>query len=263
MSLVNEALKKARLEAARQEAARRGIPLPGMQRPAARSIGPAALFKVGAALAAVAVAVLIFFAGRSSSSNPPAGPTPVAALEAAAPSPDVEPPPAAIEPATARSEPVADRSAPEPAPAVAVAETPSPRAAPRNDSIDARGSRASQSRVRTEWTPDAAPAPPATRKTESGADVTPPREVRIAAADPQPEETAAPAPETVVRKLELPGSIQIELGGIAWSEERPFALINGRVVGPGDQVETLTVVEIEPKHVELRGGEGHYLVRIK
>ena len=67
----------------------------------------------------------------------------------------------------------------------------------------------------------------------------------------------------MVRTLELPGAIRVELGGIAWSEERPFALINGRVVGRGDRVESLTVVAIEPRHVELRGPDGRYQLRLK
>lgn len=70
-------------------------------------------------------------------------------------------------------------------------------------------------------------------------------------------------PQTAVRVLELPGAVRIELGGIAWSEQRPFALLNGRVVGPGDVVESLAVVAVARRHVELQGEAGHFLLRLK
>jgi hypothetical protein len=56
--------------------------------------------------------------------------------------------------------------------------------------------------------------------------------------------------------VELGGGRRIELGGIAWSETGPFALINGRVMGPGESVEGWVLERIEPRRVELRGPEG-------
>lgn len=62
------------------------------------------------------------------------------------------------------------------------------------------------------------------------------------------------------RRVELAGGETIELGGIAWSETGPFALINGRVVGPGEKVGGFRVIRIEPKQVEIEaGGETIYL----
>ena len=52
---------------------------------------------------------------------------------------------------------------------------------------------------------------------------------------------------------ELPGNVSLELGGIAWSSNRPFALINGNVLGQGDRVAGFTIVAIEPRQVELQG----------
>ncbi|HVT58109.1 MAG TPA: hypothetical protein VHR45_06895 [Thermoanaerobaculia bacterium] len=52
----------------------------------------------------------------------------------------------------------------------------------------------------------------------------------------------------------LPGGGRIKLAGIAYSAAQPVAVINGRVVGPGQAVdEDFTVVKIEPQRVELRG----------
>ena len=64
---------------------------------------------------------------------------------------------------------------------------------------------------------------------------------------------AGQAPESYVRELPLAAGGAIELGGIAWSENGPFALINGRVIGPGSVVEAYTVESIKPGHVVLAG----------
>jgi hypothetical protein len=61
------------------------------------------------------------------------------------------------------------------------------------------------------------------------------------------------AEETHVQLYPLPGGGTIELGGIAWSDNGPFALINGRVVGPGSPVEGFTLERIAPDHVVLTG----------
>ena len=47
---------------------------------------------------------------------------------------------------------------------------------------------------------------------------------------------------TFVRQATLEDGTSIELGGIAWSEGGPFALLNGQVVGLGEPIAGLTVV---------------------
>ena len=46
------------------------------------------------------------------------------------------------------------------------------------------------------------------------------------------------------------GSLVV-LGGIAFSEDRPIAVINGSVVSPGDMIGGFTVIRIEAERVEL------------
>ena len=59
--------------------------------------------------------------------------------------------------------------------------------------------------------------------------------------------------ESHVQRFPLPGGGAIELGGIAWSETGPFALINGRVVGPGSAFGDYILERIQQGHVELVG----------
>ena len=68
-----------------------------------------------------------------------------------------------------------------------------------------------------------------------------------------PEAALATAAESYVQSYPLPGGGSIELGGIAWSETGPFALLNGRVVGPGAVIQEYTLERIRPGHVELAG----------
>jgi hypothetical protein len=59
--------------------------------------------------------------------------------------------------------------------------------------------------------------------------------------------------KTYVGELTAPDGAKIELGGIVYSETNPVALINGKVLGPGATVEEFTIVSIQPDRVELRG----------
>ena len=52
----------------------------------------------------------------------------------------------------------------------------------------------------------------------------------------------------------------MELGGIAYSDVRPIAVINGSVVSDGDMIQGFTVISIEPERVQLEtGGTRIYL----
>jgi hypothetical protein len=59
--------------------------------------------------------------------------------------------------------------------------------------------------------------------------------------------------KTYVGEITVPDGGKIELGGIAYSEVNPVALINGQVLGPGAVVEEFMIVSIQPDRVELRG----------
>jgi hypothetical protein len=56
-----------------------------------------------------------------------------------------------------------------------------------------------------------------------------------------------------VGSVALPGGGSIELGGIAWSAAAPSAMLNGSLLGVGDEILGLTVGEIGPRTVVLEG----------
>lgn len=77
-----------------------------------------------------------------------------------------------------------------------------------------------------------------------------------AAAVPSPA-VPAPRPQSLVDgrtyagSIVLPGGAKIELGGIAWSETEPRALVNDRIVAAGAYVEGFTISRIEEGRVAL------------
>ncbi len=275
MSLVNEALKKARLEAARQDAARRGLPLPGAQLATPPHSGPN-LVRIGLIALVVLAAALLFFFGRYSSKRSTVATAELSEVSASTDRPEstvpvqtesttVEAPPPALQAA----EPTDPSSAPSATAPVARQEpTASRESAPEPPPL--RETRSSQVRVRTPLS-DPADTPEPTQGTvgrprQRPAPRQPASEAVAGSGGARVETPPASADsslQSVVRTLDVPGGGRIELGGIAWSEDRPFALINGRVVGPGDSIESLTVVRIQQRAVELQGDAGHFLVRLK
>jgi hypothetical protein len=91
------------------------------------------------------------------------------------------------------------------------------------------------------------PAPPGLEP------VPPPQPEPEAVEPPAPSGAAAGGVETHIRRAPVPGGGWIQLGGIAFSADQPVALLNGRVVSVGEVVEGFTVISIAPKRVELRG----------
>jgi len=214
MSLISEALKRARLEAAHQEAAREGRTYaPPLHVPERRRRWPMLLAGIlaGALLVGAVAGGAYWALGRRAAEVaaldtaearrpvPPAAPAPAPPL---APEPEAVPRPPAVEPAR-------PRAAPAPAPReTRPAAVPEPKPEPPPT---------------TPRRPPSAPVP----------ETAPPRE-----ASPQPSEPAqpvAPAPAadapSYVREVVLPGGAKLALSGIAYSETQPVALINGRVVG--------------------------------
>lgn len=218
MSLVSEALKKARQEASRREATERGVLYPPVPHhlPVVRPARPAWPWAVGAAaLAATLVGgTALLVVRRAPSAADPASGSPTgspAVAAAASPAPMESAAPVAIPPPTA--------ALPSPAAAPARAEPTSPRPTPRAATTAA-----------------VAPVPAATAPPAS------------------PIHPAAPAPpsmQTFVRHAELPDGTRLNLGGIAFSSGQPVALINGRALGPGEHVEGFLLARIEPDAVLL------------
>ncbi|MDX1643161.1 MAG: hypothetical protein R3244_02265 [Thermoanaerobaculia bacterium] len=56
---------------------------------------------------------------------------------------------------------------------------------------------------------------------------------------------------TYLRRVRTADGSVAELGGIAYSESRPIAVINGSVVSTGDFIGGFTVIAVEPERVEL------------
>ncbi|HLX08737.1 MAG TPA: hypothetical protein VKY89_12830, partial [Thermoanaerobaculia bacterium] len=61
---------------------------------------------------------------------------------------------------------------------------------------------------------------------------------------------------TYVGEVKLADGSLVKLSGIAWSDASPVAVINGRVIGPGQGVDEVTVDKIEPGRVTLRHRSG-------
>ena len=265
MSLINEALKRARLEAARQDAAEKGVPpaaLPAYVPPRRRSwMGPVVGFVVG--LLAVGVAAGAFWLAQrpaSPESNPqmaevgrsaPVAPHPTAP----AASPATREAPAAAPTHTAN--PVATGS-PSASASAAVSDS--------DPTQETTGGGESSFPAATGRPAPAAAAPPQ----DSG----PPPRKRGAAAPPpataEVTQTRASTPEpsdeidgqTYLRQAQPAGGQPVKVGFIVWSEA-PFAQVNGQLLSPGQSIDGYTLLTVERDRVELEGAAGRFWLRVK
>ena len=57
---------------------------------------------------------------------------------------------------------------------------------------------------------------------------------------------------TYLRRVTVPGISEIQLEAIVWSADNPMALINGDAVGPGTVIGNVRIEAIEPRRVLLR-----------
>jgi hypothetical protein len=215
MSLIDEALKRAELEAARRDGLRGGTYpwVPERVPRKRRGWGWIAAIVVGLG---VTVAVAVWLIGRP---EPVRSSAPVAAAASrvqGTPSPiletvEVPPPPAGL---------------------------PSRGAARANDAANARAGRETQR-----------PTPPFDT---ARARVAPAREPAAAgaAADVKPPRGVVDG-KTYAGEVALPDGPKIQLEGIVYSETNPVALINGKVLPPGGVIEEFTIVSIKPDRVEL------------
>lgn len=237
MSLINEALKRARVEAARRDAAAKGVPpsalpvyVPRRRRP---WLGPLAGFLAG--LAAVVVAAGAFWLARGSA------PAAAAPRAAAAPAP--------AESATIPA-PVSEAHPPVPigTPAVAHVAAPAPRPTPP--------------RVAEPPPPAAEPRPPMTVVPPVPAPPGPrPSPPRTPQREPRPETTAGGIEAGRTYRVEATpaGGKKVKLDFIVWSET-PFAQINGKQISPGQMVDGYKLLAVERERVELEhSGRGFWL----
>jgi hypothetical protein len=254
MSLISDALKKARQEAARQDSLRQGVPYAvGMaDAPARRAPWISLLAGLGAGcILAAAVFAVAFFAGWGPFRKPTVE-TRTAAVSATSTAPPATAAPAPQTPAPAPL-PAASQEvpAPPPAPAKPAAEIPlqteESRPAPQVEAP-------SPPPVPSKPAPETAPAASAPTPTPAPAPATP---------APVPAATPAQAPaagsgglvdgQTYVDEVPVPGGGSVKLNGIVFSSDQPIAVLDGRVMGPGEVVQGFTVLAIESGRVKLQG----------
>lgn len=270
MSLIDEALKRARQEADRQKAAERETRyarVPVYVPPARagrRWLVPALAACLGAGLAAGVVI--------SRPAPPPLAPSPATApaLPGSGGAPAERPAQVVSEkpPGVSEKPPVVAEKEPrrEPPP------SPSPGEGEGSDGRGGQGVRASSP------APQPAPAPPAPAPREEPIALpNPPREAAAPAQPvqaPQPSSLLPPAPSlpqpppasgeprSYVREVPAPGGAVLRLNGIAFSAQ-PVALFGDKVVAPGESIGGFTVVEIEAKRVKLQSPGGTVYVTLK
>lgn len=248
MSLIDEALKRARQEAARQDSAQsegRYARVPVYAPPPQRSRAWVLPVVVAGCLAAgIGVGVTV-----SRRDPAPADPPPVVAESRAPGVPQrVEPPPQ-----TAADQPEAPVPAPAGPPQI-VEETPTP-AAPREEAPAPPSLRPESPPVQEEAAPRPAAPAPAASSPQIIPSPAPERSPAPPASGPEITLPVTPPPSTYEREVPLPDGGTLRLNGIAFSGQ-PVALFGDKVVAPGESVNGFTVVEIEPKRVKLQSPAG-------
>jgi hypothetical protein len=256
MSLIDEALKRARQEAARQDAEARELRyrqvpvIPGLrQRPRRSWLLPALLAACLAAGVGIGLGLSRSGGGGEDvqvAAVPPAPPAP-----AAAPAPAVQETqavPAPLPPVVEESAPpVVEEESPAPA-APAPAPEPEPEEEPRITDMRSR---------EISLTP-AAPRPqPEERPVAPEPPIPAPAPV-----EPAPAPVAAPGEvRTYQQEMPLASGGTLRLNGIAFSEQ-PVALFGDKVVAPGESVAGYKVVAIEARRVRLEGPGGTVVVEL-
>jgi hypothetical protein len=244
MSLITEALRKARQEAAKREGRERGIPHGLVVPPKRWRSGPGLALIVAIALAAAvagAAAAWWTLGRRATMETPstaavlpaPATPAPATNLQAAAPLPDT----------TARGEPetVAAHVAPAPhatqeSQLLAVVRTPqvhgpTPMTQPATGPLPAHGAEQAED--------SAAAERPVTH---------------------QGSAERAPREREFVIDADL-GHVKLHLDYVVYRPGSPFAGVNGQQVIIGSVIEGFQVEEIGPELVRLRDGRGTVVLR--
>ena len=218
MSLIDEALKRAELEAARRDGLRGGA-YPWVPEHMPRRRSPWGWIAATVAGLGLAVAGAVWLIGRPAPVQGPATVqdpksrvqgSPSAPLETV----QVAPPPVGL---------------------------PSRGATPaKNDDASAKAGKETQR-----------PTPPFDT---ARARIAPAREPGAAsgAGENKPPRGVADG-KTYAGEVTLPDGPKIELEGIVFSETNPVALINGKVLPPGGVVEEFTIVSIKSDRIELTG----------
>ncbi len=276
MSLINDALNRARSETAQREAEQRGEVTPGIEVP--RQVANRGKWLLLAAVIMVTALVVFWVrqeqpprtvsasAGRTESPAATAG----SSTEVAPSTPGASPP--APGSSTANSTPsAASASAPPttPGPALPGNDDEPQLAAGDSRSASAQAAitqeaptqRVSAQEVVTQnvETPSPIPVPsPARPRAAAEAPAEPQEATTSPSGQPTviwPTDADADADETwyYVGEAGLPGGGTIELGGIAWSASAPSAILNGSLLTVGDEILGLRIAGIARRTVTLAG----------
>lgn len=225
MSLIIEALKRARDDAVRRQAASKGLPLAPVPRLEGRSrwLTLALIPLTGALIICILLLVDLYSRRPYSSTDPPTAELqPTAAAQVQAPSPITE-------------RAVVAREETSPPPTQAVEES-----------------------ARFLQTGDAVGPTAPRRSTDEPAA----REVSEPNQQPATDSPDQEAREFIGQAHLRDGQL-IDLGGIAWSESEPFALLNGQVVGVGEHIRTYEVIEIQQDQVVLQKDSDRIVLKLK
>ena len=303
MSLVNDALRKARLEAARQEVDRSGAILPTLghvrkdRAPAFPTLWTLILIVLGTA----SLAVLLYVA----MSGDPEGVlqqnvaensiSPVQAFEDATHIDEdrAEPRPSASEPTISEAPPIAiplepvptTRRTPTQHPRASesrrVEPEPPPRPTPRSETDFTHPAGTSSSEQRQPGPAQQVNSNASAAQRSLPASIPEPEIREDSVAPPVSAEDAESSDSDLsgepdaaseeplddlgsfVREADLPGIGTFRLDGIAWSSDRPFALINGQVIGPGGFVDGATVTEVAPDRVAFERDGRHFEIKLR
>lgn len=98
--------------------------------------------------------------------------------------------------------------------------------------------------------------PPATLTPRPAPAPGPPVVPRDAIASPSPPAPPDPVPRTSERPPVTPLPFEAVLGTILYSPDRKLAIVDGRIVGPGDEMKGARIVDITPSEVLLRDAQG-------
>ena len=248
MSLINEALQRARDEALRQEAVKKGVPLAPLPKRREKSHWLVmTVVLLSGTLAITAVAILGLAKRLPNDKIEP---------QKAVASVEIAPVSVAPEPET---EALTERVTPPKYAAPAMAVPPSfeqPAPADRsNDEV-------------TSHLPDSATQPTdnVTGEDSELAATDTVEDEPVSTTETPPSRPLAHSSDernVYIRHADLGDGLSVDLGGIAWSETGPYALMNGRVVGVGESVSGFVVRKIDPLRVVMESQDRQIVLKLK
>lgn len=239
MSLIIEALKKARDDAVRRQAAARGLPLAPVPKLESRSrwLG-FALIPLAAALVICVMLLIDVYSRFPEPASPQVSTQQSVSADQSAGDSQVR----QISPPSDYDSPTEyEAASPSSTPAATESEQPPVQSPPAS-------------------TPEEAvleSAPTASSVSSAGQPTRTDSAISSLASD------GARQSRTSTGQAQLEGGQLVDLGGIAWSESDPYALINGQVVGVGELVRSYRVTSITPDEVVLEKDEDRVVIRLE